>query len=171
MKKKIEAIVLFFTVFIIIYLSFKLKNDESDEILTNHYEVIGMIVNVGMKTVDVSYKINNETYTYTQNKPYKNLVAGEEFSTFVSKENPNRAIVFYDKPILDTTKYEYASVSPIEVNKLIIDSKELSFEYVVGKESFSRIQKYSEGNIPENFKLLKVEFRIDKPEIGYLMNK
>jgi hypothetical protein len=66
-RKKITVIVLGSLVGISIYLSFKLRDDEADEILNNHYEVIGVISNVGMKTIDISYTVNDETHSYTQN--------------------------------------------------------------------------------------------------------
>lgn len=168
-RKKITVIVLGSLVGIAIYLSFKLRNDEADEILNNHYEVVGVISNVGMKTIDISYTVNNEAHSYTQNKPYSGIASGEEFYTLASKKDLNRALVYYTKPILDTIKYKFAVISPLDVDKLIIDGSELSFTYKVGTTEYDRIQKYEAGKRPNDVENLKVKYRIDRPEIGYLV--
>ena len=169
-NKKITVLILGFLIGMIIYLSFKLRNDETDEIINNHYEVVGVISNVGLKTIDVTYTINNNGYLYTQNKPYSGIVAGEEFFTLASKKNLNRALVYYTKPILDTTKYKYKLIKPINIEKLSIDLSEISFTYKVGEIEYDRIQKYEKGARPNDLKKLEVKYRIERPEIGYLVD-
>lgn len=167
--KKITVIILGPLVGIVIYLSFKLRNDERDQILQNGIEVIGTISSVGWKTIDISYTVDGEIYSYTQNKPYSDLASGEQFYTLASKKDLNRAVVYYTKPILDTIKYKFAVVNPLDVDKLIIDGSELSFTYKVGTTEYDRIQKYEEGKRPNDIENLKVKYRIDRPEIGYLV--
>jgi hypothetical protein len=154
---------------IVIYLSFKLRNDETDEIISNHYEAVGVISDVGLKTIVINYTVNDNIYQYTQNKPYSGLVEGEEFYTMVSKKDLNRARVFFARPILDTTKYQYILADPVNVHKLMIDGSELSFTYKIETKGYSRIQKYEDGKRPENLKKMKVKCRVDRPEIGYLV--
>lgn len=167
-RKKIILTVLCTLIGLIIYLSFKLRNDEEKEILKNNYSVIGVISNVGMKTIDVVYTINNQTYRYTCNKPYSGITSGEEFYTLAGKSDLSRAIVYYSKPVIDTIKYKFAIVSPLDIDKLFIDASEIAFSYRVGNTEYDRIQKYDDGKRPGNVKKLKVIYRIDKPEIGYL---
>lgn len=171
MNKKITVVVLFSILAIVIYLSFKLKNDETDRIKENHHETIGVITNVGWKTVDISYTVNGETYIYTQNKPYKGLIVGEEFYTMADKNDLNRAIVYFVQPIMDTLKFKFTIVNPTDVHTIVIDNDELSFSYKVGTNEIERIQKYKDGERPEDLKNLKVKYRVDKPEIGYLIKE
>ncbi len=166
--KGIIIIILAGILTIVIYLSFKLRNDETDEIISNHYEVVGVISNVGLKTVIINYTVNDNIYKYTQNKPYSGLAEGELFYTMVSKKDLNRALVFFTRPILDTTKYHYTLANPVDVHKLMIDGSEISFTYKVETKEYSRIQKYKDGKPPENLKKMKVKYRVDRPEIGYL---
>lgn len=170
MRKKVTVIVLFSILIVVIYLSFKLRNDEANEIINEHFETVGVISIVGWKTIDVSYSVNGITYSYTQNKPYSDLEIGEEFYTLVSKKKLSRALVFYDHPIIDTIKYKFDIINPSEVKTLIIDNSELSFSYKVGDSEFDRIQKYEDGKRPKHLKKLKVMYRIDRPEIGYLVD-
>jgi hypothetical protein len=165
MRKKITVIVLFSTLIVVIYLSFKLRNDEASEIINEHFETVGVISNVGWKTIDVSYSVNGITYSYTQNKPYSDLAIGEEFYTQVSKKDLNRALVFYDHPIIDTINYKFNIINPSEVKTLIIDNSELSFSYKVGNDEFDRIQKYEDGKLPKHLKKLKVKSNISSPPI------
>ena len=92
-RKKIVLTVLCTLLGLVIYLSFKLRNDEVKEILKSNYKVIGVISNVGIKTIDVIYTINNQTYRYTCNKPYSGITSGEEFYTLAGKLDLNRAVV------------------------------------------------------------------------------
>ena len=167
--KKITVIILGSLVGIVIYLSFKLRNDERDGILQNGIEVIGTVSRVGWKTIDISYTVNSEPYSYTQNKPYSGITSGEQFYTLASKKDLNRALVYYAKPIVDTIKYKFAVINPLDVDKLIIDGSELSFTYKVGTTEYDRIQKYEEDKRPNDVEKLKVKYRIDRPQIGYLV--
>ncbi len=169
--KGITVIILGVILSIVIYLSFKLRNDETDEIISNHYEAVGAISNVGLKTIVINYTVNDNIHQYTQNKPYSGLVEGEEFYTMVSKKDFNRARVFFTRPILDTTKYHYTLANPVDVHKLMIDGSELSFAYKIETKEYSRIQKYEDGKRPENLKKMKVKYRVDRPEIGYLVEQ
>lgn len=168
--KKITVIILGPLVGIVIYLSFKLRNDERDYILQNGIEVVGTVSNVGWKTIDVSYSINGKEYTYTENIPFKGVELGEQFHTVVNKDNYNRALVYDNKPILDTIKYSFSILSPDNVSEPITDNDYLDYEYTVNGRKFSRIQKYyGDVPIPKNLENLKVKYRIDRPEIGYLV--
>lgn len=168
-KRQLVSVVFLFSIIgFVIYLSFKLRDDEDDEIRANHYEVVGLVSNVGMKTIDVSYEIDDKTYTYTRNKPYSGIVAGEEFHTLASKKNKSRAIVLFTNPVLNSKKYKYSKLKPIEINKLITNSDALSFTYKISSEEYDRIQVYEDGKRPENTEKLKVRYRIDRPEISYL---
>jgi hypothetical protein len=169
--KKISVIVLGFILAVVIYLSFKIRNDEADEIIRNHYEVVGVVSNVGFKTINISYTVNGNLYQYTQNKPYSDLVEGEEFFTMASKKDINRALVFFARPILDTTKYQFTLADPLDVDELIVDGSELSFTYKIGTKQYNRIQKYEDGKRPENLEKMKVKYRVDRPEIGYLIEE
>lgn len=168
--KKITVIILGPLVGIVIYLSFKLRNDERDLILQNGIEVVGTVINVGWKTIDVSYSINDKEYIYTENIPFKGVELGEQFYTVVNKDNYNRALVYDNKPILDTIKYSFSIVSPNNVSEPITDNDYLDYEYTVNGRKFSRIQKYyGDVPIPKKLENLKVKYRIDRPEIGYLV--
>lgn len=152
-----------------IYLSFKLPSEEAAEIISNNYKAVGVITNVGYKTVVISYSVNDKVYQYTRNKPYSGLIEGEEFYTLVSTKDLNRALVFFEKPIIDSIKYKYALTSKFNANKLWIDDSEISFSYKVADKEYSRIQKYEAGKRPDDFKKIVVKYRVDRPEVGYLI--
>lgn len=170
-RQKIQVVIMFSIISIIIYLSFKLRNDETDKILKNHFDTIGIITNVGWKSIDISYQINGKFFTYTQNKPYKNLCLGESFYLMAYEFDLNKAKVFFTQPIIDTIKCKYNVTDLIEVNTIIIDNSELIFNYKVGEEKFERIQKFEEGKRPNQLNNLKVKYRVDMPEIGYLVEQ
>jgi hypothetical protein len=88
---------------------------------------------------------------------------------YASKKDLNRALVYYTRPILDSIKYKFAVVSPLDIDKLIIDGSELSFTYKIGAKEYDRIQKYEKGKRPNDLENLQVKYRVDRPEIGYLV--
>ncbi|TAE80198.1 MAG: hypothetical protein EAY81_10645 [Bacteroidetes bacterium] len=169
-EKKVIVLILGPIVIGIIYLSFKLRNDERDYILQTGIEVVGTVSNVGWKTIDVSYSINGKLYTYTENIPFKGVVSGEQFYTVVNRNNYDRALVYDNKPILDSIKYSFSTVRPQKVSEPIIDDDYLIFEYTVNGKIYSRTQKYyGDVPIPRKIQNLIVKYRIDRPEIGYLV--
>ncbi|CAF3542314.1 unnamed protein product [Rotaria socialis] len=169
-NKIIKVVVMFSIIAIVIYLSFKLRNDERDDILENKIVVTGTVSNVGWKTIDVSYEINGKIYVYTENIPFKSVVVGEQFYTLVNSEKLERALVYDNKPILDTIKYAFSIVTPNNISEPIADNDYLDYDYTVNGRKYSRIQKYyGDVPIPQNLDKLKVKYRIDRPEIGYLV--
>ncbi|CAF4936008.1 unnamed protein product, partial [Rotaria socialis] len=128
------------------------------------------VSNVGWKTIDVSYEINGKIYVYTENIPFKSVVVGEQFYTLVNSEKLERALVYDNKPILDTIKYAFSIVTPNNISEPIADNDYLDYDYTVNGRKYSRIQKYyGDVPIPQNLDKLKVKYRIDRPEIGYLV--
>lgn len=58
--------------------------------------------------------------------------------------------------------------TPSSVKRLVENSKELTFSYVIDGIMIDRIQKYSSATFPINLSMLKVYYRRDNPKIGYL---
>lgn len=161
---------MFSIIIAVLYLSIKLRSDEAEEILANPIVVTGTVTHVGWKTIDVSYKIEGKTYTYTESTPFKSVEIGEEFYTLVNSKNFNSALVYDNKPILDTVEYSFATTTPTSVSEPVTDDDYLDFEYTVNGQKYNRIQKYyGDVPIPKNLKVLKVKYRVDRPEIGYLV--
>jgi hypothetical protein len=171
-RQKIQVVIMFSLISIIIYLSFKLRNDERDNILKNNIVVVGTVSNVGWKTIDISYEINGKYYSFTENIPFKSVVVGEQFYTLVNNDNLESALVFDNKPILDTAKYSFAIIDANNISEPITDNDYLNYDYTVNGVTFNRIQKYyGEIPLPNNLTNLKVKYRVDKPEIGYLVEQ
>lgn len=168
-KKIITLIALIIPIVVVIYLSFKLKDDEIDSINQNHINAIGIITNVGWKTVDISYSIDNILYTYTEGIPYKDIAVGEEFHILVNKDNLNKVLVCYSEPNIDTTKHLFKLTYPFNIEKVIIDASELSFHYKVGDVMYDRIQKVGTDLQKIDLNNLRIKYRVDHPEIGYLV--
>ncbi len=171
-KQKIQVVIMFSIISIVIYLSFKLRNNDRDNILKNNIIVVGTVYNVGWKTIDISYEINGKHYTFTENIPFKSVVVGEQFHTLVNRENLESALVYDNKPILDTIKYSFAIVNANNISEPITDNDYLNYDYTINGITYNRIQKYyGDVPLPSNLNILKVKYRIDKPEIGYLVSE
>ena len=169
-KQRIQVVIMFSIIAIILYLSIKLRNDERDNILENNITTIGTVCRVGMKTIDVSYEINGNFYKFTENIPFKSVLVGEEFLTLVNKDNFESALVYDNKPIFDTIKHSFATIKANSISEPITDNDYLIYDYTVNGTNYNRIQKYyGDVPMPSNFEILKVKYRIDKPEIGYLV--
>jgi hypothetical protein len=168
-KKILIAIVLWLVIIVIIYFSIKLPSDEDNEIMANHFDAKGVVTNVGLNTVDVSYSINGSRYTRVLSPPYGELMEGEEFEIMASKKELDRSIVCFEKPIIDTFQYKFGVTKPIDMNTVFFDSRLVLFSYKVGDEEYDREQYFSEGERPEDYATLEVKYRLDKPEIGYLV--
>lgn len=155
---------------IILYLSFKLKNDDYKEIMKSHYTLKGKVVNVSYKVVEVEYEINGQKYIYNDSKPYKNLVETENYECLVSKKDITNVLILYYKPYIDTINYKYDTINPSNLNPLFENERHILFNYIINGEEFERIQSYKLGTRPRNLKNLVVMYRIDNPSIGYLVN-
>jgi hypothetical protein len=55
MTKNTKAIILWTIIIVVIYLSFKLRNDEADNIQKFGVKGIGTLTHHGLKTIDISY--------------------------------------------------------------------------------------------------------------------
>ena len=138
--------------------------------MKSHYKVIGEIINVRYKVVEVEYEINGKKYVYNDSKPYKNLVKSENYECFVSKIDLTNAIVLYNKPFIDTIEYKYDTIKASNINPLFENERHILFKYIVDEEEFERIQSYKLYTRPKNLTNLVVIYRVDNPSIGYLVN-
>ncbi len=155
---------------IIFYFAIVVRGDREMEILSNHFKVIGEIVNVRYKVVEVEYEINGRKYVYNDGKPYKNLVESENYECFVSKKDNTNAIILYSRPIIDTFKYNYDTINATHIEYLS-NEIEILFDYEVKGQEYERIQNYFLEKMPKNFNHLKVVYRVENPSIGYLIQE
>jgi hypothetical protein len=163
MSKKATLLILSFTLFVVIYLSFKLKADEDNRIEKFGEQGIGTISHHGFKTIDISYSIEGKEYTYIQGIPFATLVEGEQYSITVFKKDPSRILVHMDKRFIDTVQYKWQKTKPIRMEQISFNQSQWKFGYDVGQNSYKRIQKVTlvDDDLVE-------AYRVDKPEIAYL---
>lgn len=156
-------------VIFVIYYAFKISKENFNEIMKSHYTVIGEVVNVRHKVVEVEYEINGKKYIRNDSKPHKNIVEFERYECYVSKKDISKVMVLYSRPILDSSNYDYDTVRAINVEDSSNDY-DLLFEYFVKGIEYDRVQNYFLENKPKNTKNLMVVYRKDIPEIGYLVD-
>lgn len=168
--QKITILILGPIVFLVLYLSVKLRQDEADNIEKYGVKGIGTLTNHGLKTIDISYEYQGKYYTYTRSIPYSDLVEGEQYEIEIYTKDPSRILVDMDKPYIDTIEYKWATIRPTELKTLWLDDSKLEFKYRIKEETFRRLQEYYHSdNIPKHLTELTVIYRLDKPEISYLV--
>ena len=156
---------------IIFYFAIVVRGDREKEILSNHFKVIGEIIEIGGNIVKVEYEINGRKYVYNDGKPYKNLVESENYECFVSKKDIKNAIILYYNPHIDTNDYNYDTIKPSRLNPLFENERHILYNYIINGVEFERIQSYELGKRPKIFTNLIVIYRVDNPSIGYLIQE
>lgn len=74
------------------------------------------------------------------------------------------------KPFTDTLQFKWSTTDAVNVKQLWVNPKQVEFHYNVNGTEYRRLQQ--DGNAGSNRKGLKkemVKYRIDQPEIGYLL--
>ena len=155
----------------VLYLSFSLRNDEAEAILGNNIKVVGKICRVGIKTVDVMYEVDNKAYFYTTDYPHPDIMNGEEFVTLAYKKDLNRALVYFDKPILDTLVRQYARVKLERLSITLLDRDFIRFSYVANGVRKRRRQKVNDNRVFKDEKKFEVLYRVNDVDIAYVVYK
>ena len=169
MTKKTQLIVLGTILTVVIYLSFKLRNDEADNIEKYGVKGIGTLSHHGLKTIDITYGYKGESYTYTRSIPFSDLVEGEQYEIEIYTKDPSRILVDMDKPHIDTLNYKWAFTEAKFVKPLWINHSEVEFKYLLNGTTYRRLQKFDNpDSIPKDLSKLKIIYRLDKPEISYI---
>jgi len=170
MNKKVKLGVLTTILVTVIYLSFKLRNDEYADILKFGENSIGTISNHGLKTIDISYTYKDKFYTYTRGIPFAELVEGEQYVFRISTKDPSRISVNMDQPVIDTIAFVFKTTTPTKIEPLWFESTMLEFKYELNGENYRRLQEYyHEDKIPKDLTKLVVKYRVDRPQIAYLV--
>jgi hypothetical protein len=168
--QKITILILGPIVILILYLSVKLRKDEAENIEKFGVKGVGTLTNHGLKTIDISYDYQGKYYTYTCGIPYSDLVEGEQYEIEIYTKDPSRILVDMDKPHIDSIKYKWATIKPTVLKPLWLDDSKLVFKYQIKEETFRRLQEYyHSSSIPNDLTKLIVIYRIDRPEISYLV--
>jgi hypothetical protein len=169
---KIKAIVLWILLFVILYFSVSLRKDKAEKVFMNPVGTVATVSEVGLKTVTVTYSSKEMLYTYTDSKPIDGINVGEQFLAFMQNGVPENILVYYDNPVLDSSKFEFGSVVPDDVSRPWFQTDYLKFSYTVGGKKYSRIQKYYfPENKPSHADNVLVLYRTDNPDIAYLIKK
>src|SRR3954466_6037986 len=105
MNKKLQLLLLSSISFTIIYLSFKLPNNEKRRITELGEDGIGTIYRKGLKTIEISYSYQGDYYVYTKGIPFSNLTEGEQYRIRIYKKDPSRILLYIDKPYRDSANY------------------------------------------------------------------
>ncbi len=157
-------------VIFVIYYSLKIQDDNYNEIMKSHYTVIGEVVNVRYKVVEVEYEINGKKYIRNDSRQFANIFETEKYTCLVSKINIENVQVEYDKPFIDTVNFDYDTTKPFFYIPFGANEDfELYYSYFVNHDKYKRIQDYELNKVPKNTKNLVVVYRKDTPEIGYLV--
>ena len=171
MNKKVKLTILVTILVTVIYLSFKLRNDEHAEIIQYGENGIGTITNHGLKTIDISYTYKGNSYTYTRDIPFAGIVEGEQYVIRISKKDPNRIYINMDEPLIDTVTFHFKTVQPTRIGTLLVNSTMLEFNYELNGKNYHRLQDFCcKDKMPKDKNKLKVKYRADRPEIAYLVN-
>ena len=155
-------------VIFVIYYSIKIGKENFYEIMKSHYTVIGEVVNVRHKVVEVEYEINGKKYIRNDSKPHKNIVESERYECYVSKKDISKVLVLYSRPLLDTINYDYDTVRAVNIEDA--NDVDVLFEYYVKGVEYDRVQNYTLEKKPKKTKNLFAIYRKDMPEIGYLID-
>lgn len=170
MTRKARALLLGTILIVIIYLSFKLPNDEARNIDAFNENGIGTITHLGLKTIDIGYDYQGNHFTYTRGIPFSNLTEGEQYNIEIYKKNPSRILVCMERPYIDTSHLKWGFIKPAKVKPLWIDDSQVEFTYILNGTNYKRIQEYKySDSIPKDLSNCKVIYRLDRPDISYLV--
>jgi len=165
-SKKWILVIIGIPLCVVLYLSVKLPTEEKNRILNNYISVVGKVYHVGHNLIKISYEVEGKRYFATKSRVYKGLVIGEQFVTLVDKDDRDRILVLFDKPVVQNIQKDYISVDFKSAKRLRLNRIYVIFRYVYAEKIYERCQKVDESvNIDDYV----VFFKKNNPQIGYLL--
>lgn len=140
----------------------------ANDMMQHYYKVAAVVADKRGRYTQLGYEIQGRGYSYTVKGGAK-LEIGEWYEARVSTMDPNYAIVYFARPVIDTLRFKFLVTQPIDIDKGFWSKDWLAFSYQVNGVEYKREQKYDKGKRPENVTRLKVKYRADRAEIGYLV--
>ena len=137
-----------------------------DETVANTgYETVGVIFSEAKRMIRVRYTVDGKQYITGVGKPYSYIKDGEAFMIKYLPDNPKSIVVFFEKPVL-SKQYKYSETSCTSMSKTL---SVVNFKYEVNGQVINRETKFKDQSM--NPKDYFVKYRINDPEIGYLIKK
>jgi hypothetical protein len=137
-----------------------------DETVTREgTETVGVVIDESERMVRIRYNVDGREYTSGVGKPHSYLRIGEEYRIKYLPLEPKSVFVFFDKPIL-SEQYEYSETSCKSMSKSF---SVINFQYEVDGKLINRESPFREQSMYPNDYVVK--YRVNDPEIGYLVKK
>lgn len=148
-----------------IYLLGRMELSQDSKVEERGTETVATVYDEGKRMIKLKYHVNGQLLTSGVGKGYSNIEDGEEFYMKYLPEDPEKIVVFFDKPAL-TENYEYQRTSCNALSKTL---SIIDFSYFVNGQHYRRKTIYREQQLNPN--LFDIWYRTENPQIGYLIKK
>lgn len=149
---------------LILYRINKTGYDYTD-LTDNGLSATGVVSHI-YRGVRYTYSVAEKQHSGTSSASPRNIIDGERFQVFYDPEDPDRSIINFYAPIIDSTEFAPHCADNIRV----ISGKKkglISFEYEVNGQLFKRYQKHRHNRELRHSSLEAIVNKTD-PRIAYL---
>lgn len=170
MNKKLKTFVLFCIGATIITLSVVVRQNEREDIRKHQVSIKAKVVRVGIKTIKVMYNVEGMDYFYTEGIPHVDISVSEEFHGIANANNRDRAIIYYNRPVVDTMEYQYITTKLLDLDMPWYTKRYVEFSYFANGKKYNRIQRVRNNNkVSTDIERYLVKYRVGNPEIAYVV--
>lgn len=137
------------------------------KILKNGAEVIGEIYSYGGKSTHFRFMYQNQKYEVNVDRAINTLELGEKYFIKVDQNNPTEVVVEWWKPVMDSS---FNKIQPTEIGfEKSFFSENFDFSYTINNQIYTRVQRFSPNFDKQKSRQFWVYYKIEKPQIAYLV--
>jgi hypothetical protein len=139
--------------------------EQNEDVMTNGIETTATVYDEGKRMIKVKYHVNGELRTNFTGKGFSNIEDGEQFLMNYLSTDPDKIVVFFDKPVL-SDEHEYKSTTCTSMSKTL---SIIDFYYNLNGATYRRKTLFRGHTLnPSHY---EVWYRTANPKISYLVKK